>query len=215
MTVTDKATATDAPCMCGCAKWDHKQGRATCKHCGCDTYDPVTFHEVERLRDQVAALEQVVDVLTAERDAVVTDANQAHNTNAKLRQRVEYLEREAVHAALQVDEAREQRNKAQAQAAELAQLRQERDDLLIVNRGLNGQIADAEAALVEANDARRMRDTSVHHERIAKAALVIGRYPAYQCLRCGSRYHFDDVDHSCGELTPVDVIIARRPKEQP
>lgn len=197
MTVTDQATATDAPCMCGCAKWDHKQGRATCKNCGCDTYDPATFPEIDRLRARVAQLEQAVTVITAERDAAVKDANAAANKTARLRVRCDELKQEATHAALQVDEARGQRNAAQAETEKASR-----------------RLADAEAALVEANDARRMRDTSVHHERIAAAALVIGRYEAFQCLRCGSRYHFEDADHRCGPLTPVDVIIARRPKEQ-
>lgn len=189
MTVTDQATATDAPCMCGCAKWDHRQGRATCKHCGCDRYDPATFPEIDRLKAQVAQLEQAVTVLTAERDAAVKDANQAHNTNAKLRRRVEHLEREAVHAAVQVDEAREQRNRAQAQAADL------------------------EAALLEAHKGQRLSNAEHLHQRLSAAALVIGKLADRRfCPKCQEITEPTGARHACGPMLPADVMVIRRPK---
>ncbi|HEY9415129.1 MAG TPA: hypothetical protein VIQ30_10250, partial [Pseudonocardia sp.] len=81
---------------------------------------------------------------------------------------------------------------------------------------VSGQLDDLEAALVEANAARRLSNAEHLHQRLSAAALVIGRFHDWRyCPLCREATESTGVRHPCGPLIPVDVIIARRPKEQP
>lgn len=187
MTATDQVAA-DARCVCGCPKWDHKQGRATCKNCGCTTYDPATDPEVEKLR--------------AELDHLREQNHHLREVNVKLGRAEAELRQ--TQQAIKVFAAERDTRVAEIEALgnELAKVRR--------------QAADLEAALVEANEARRMRDADVRlHQDVARAALVVDTSLAFFCPRCRVRFEFNDLDHRCGPMVPVDVITARRPKEQP
>ena len=157
--------------------------------------------EVEQLRADLAAVRRE----NASLREVNVRLGRAEADNERLGRSVTVLAGErdtAVAEAREMGNAlAEERAEHQATAAQLAKV--------------SGQLDDLEAALVEANAARRLSNAEHLHQRLSAAALVIGRFHDWRyCPLCREATESTGVRHPCGPLIPVDVIIARRTKEQ-
>lgn len=130
---------------------------------------------------------------TAAQVKLLAEANSALAEQLATMQRDLARARSELTVAAAADERTEQQR--QAAVAEALRLREQLDDMAR-----------------QRNDARRLATLTAKPQQ---AGEVLGRYDAEQCPACGSRYTVPNLDHPCGPLRPVTVLVVdRQPQPQ-